>query len=119
LKALTEKNKKEAILRLEVVPAGCSGFSYKFGLVDSADLKKDDKYAYYSCYIHIPFHCFTPPCDAVPAFCDCSDHSSIVRIFEKNGARVAVDDLSNSFLQSCTIDWEKSALLGFTSSDIL
>lgn len=32
------------------------------------------------------------------------------RIFEKNGSKVAVDELSSSFLQSCTIDFEKSAL---------
>lgn len=44
LKMLTEKNKKEALLRLEVVPAGCSGFSYKFALIDNGDVKNDDKY---------------------------------------------------------------------------
>ena len=36
--------------------------------------------------------------------------SCVRRVFEKNGARVIVDDLSSSFLQSCTIDWEKSVL---------
>lgn len=40
-------------------------------------------------------------------------------MFEKNGAKVIVDDLSSSFLQSCTIDWEKSALRSKLESSLM
>lgn len=91
-------------MRLEVVPAGCSGFSYKFGLISTPDVRKDDKYG--------SRHFQTAPlsCERLFTRRETGAPTNASRIFEKNGAKVAVDELSTSFLQSCTIDFEKSTL---------
>lgn len=61
-------------LRILVDSGGCSGFEYKFELVDCNKLDKDDK------------------------------------IFEKNGAKVVVDDLSLNFMRGSVVDYTEELI---------
>ncbi|HKQ32214.1 MAG TPA: iron-sulfur cluster insertion protein ErpA [Thermodesulfobacteriota bacterium] len=67
-KLLSEENIPNAVLRVRVVPGGCSGFSYEMGFDDETED---------------------------------SD-----QLFENGGVKVAIDELSFTYLQGAVLDYK-------------
>jgi iron-sulfur cluster assembly accessory protein len=67
-KLLSEENIPNAVLRVRVVPGGCSGFSYEMGFDD--EMEESDK------------------------------------LFENEGVKVAIDELSFPYLQGAVLDYK-------------
>lgn len=67
-KLLSEENIPNAVLRVRVVPGGCSGFSYEMGFDDETE--DSDK------------------------------------LFENGGVKVAIDELSISYLEGAVLDYK-------------
>jgi iron-sulfur cluster assembly protein len=67
-KLLSEENIPNAVLRVRVVPGGCSGFSYEMGFDDETEG---------------------------------SD-----QLFENGGVKVAIDELSFTYLQGAVLDYK-------------
>ncbi|HET7290365.1 MAG TPA: iron-sulfur cluster insertion protein ErpA [Thermodesulfobacteriota bacterium] len=67
-KLLSEENVPNAVLRVRVVPGGCSGFSYEMGFDDETED---------------------------------SD-----QLFENGGVKVAIDELSFTYLQGAVLDYK-------------
>ena len=67
-KLLSEENIPNAVLRVRVVPGGCSGFSYEMGFDDETED---------------------------------SD-----QLFENGGVKVAIDELSFTYLQGAVLDYQ-------------
>lgn len=76
-------------LRVSVEGGGCSGFQYKFDLVN--DLKDDDRYAIYSLiqqqYLYLNY-----------------------RIFEKDDAKVVIDETSLEYVKGSTVDYQEELI---------
>lgn len=65
---LNEEDMNDAVLRVRIIPGGCSGFEYEMGFDDETD-----------------------------------DNDSI---FEAQGVKVAIDELSLTYLNGATLDFQ-------------
>jgi Fe-S cluster assembly iron-binding protein IscA len=98
------------VLRVAVEGGGCSGFQYRFQL-DGAGPAADDRRvgaAQLACALRgVADTRAAPRCASFPC-----------RVFERDGARVAVDPVSFGFLKGATVDYSEELIrAAFTIRD--
>lgn len=114
MKQLQASEAREKMLRLSVETGGCSGFQYVFDLIDDKT-NPDDRFLFFpshslylqflinlllligqACLIHTLtiyiWHFFFP-------------YPPICRVFEKEGVKLVVDNISYDFLKGATVDY--------------
>ena len=100
------------LLRLSVESGGCSGFSYKFDVDDVVPTDKDQ--------------CGSPrrpsplryPDSGSPLPISCASLTRVSvgarRVFERDGARLVIDDLSLDFVKGSTVTYTYGEMIGET-----
>ena len=100
------------LLRLSVESGGCSGFSYKFDVDDVVPTDKDQ------CGSHAALRPLRYPDSGSPLPIPCVSLTSFPvgarRVFERDGARLVIDDLSLDFVKGSTVTYTYGEMIGET-----
>ena len=106
---LRKIGERDKFLRVIVEGGGCSGFQYKFELDEN--LQNDDKYEINdnNLTLIMEFRNYFADNQTIKVS-KCSYHNWFFRVFERDGAKVVVDEMSLDILDGSEIDYSQELI---------